>query len=178
MRRYPPLKRILMIEDEPDIQAVAQLALEALGGFQVRVCSTGREGVLAAPAFAPDMILLDVMMPGMDGPSTLRALRAVAQTAATPVVFMTAKVQPQEIAEYRAIGVLDVIAKPFDPMTLAETLLTIWERYWLTRVVSDNTALADVFAAGLPDKLSAVNAGWKQLQWAWEAEALTDLQRL
>ncbi len=64
MRRYPPLKRILMIEDEPDIQAVAQLALEALGGFQVRVCSTGNEGIQAAAAFAPDLILLDVMMPG------------------------------------------------------------------------------------------------------------------
>ncbi|MEO7908285.1 MAG: response regulator, partial [Roseiflexaceae bacterium] len=123
MRRFPPLKRILMIEDEPDIQVVAQLALEALGGFQVRVCSTGREGVQAAAAFAPDMILLDVMMPGMDGPSTLRELRKVPQTLTTPVVFMTAKVQPQEIAEYHTIGVLDVVAKPFDPMTLAETLL-------------------------------------------------------
>jgi diguanylate cyclase (GGDEF)-like protein len=167
-----------MIEDEPDIQAVAQLALEALGGFQVRVCSTGREGVLAAPGFAPDMILLDVMMPGMDGPSTLRALRAVAQTVTTPVVFMTAKVQPQEVAEYRAIGVLDVIAKPFDPMTLAETLLTIWERHWLTTVETDNAVLVDVFVAGLPEKLSALHAGWEQLQRAWEVEALTDLQRL
>jgi diguanylate cyclase (GGDEF)-like protein len=178
MRRSPPLKRILMIEDEPDIQVVAQLALEALGGFQVRVCSTGSEGVLAAPAFDPDMILLDVMMPGMDGPSTLRALRAVAQTVATPVVFMTAKVQPQEVAEYRAIGVVDVIAKPFDPMTLAETLLTIWERYWLTTVVAGSAASADVFVAGLPNKLSAVHAGWEQLQRAWDAEALTELHRM
>src|SRR5215208_6647175 len=105
----PPLKRILMIEDEPDIQAVAQLALEALGGFQVRICSTGSEGVQAATAFEPDLILLDVMMPGMDGPSTLRALRKLPKMIATPVVFMTAKVQPQEIADYRAIGVLDVI---------------------------------------------------------------------
>src|SRR5215213_5427501 len=143
MKRYPPLKRILMIEDEPDIQAVAQLALEALGGFQVRVCGTGREGVQAAPAFDPDLILLDVMMPGMDGPSTLRALRTLSQTATTPVVFMTAKVQQQEIAEYRAMGVLDVIAKPFDPMTLAETLLTIWERHWVAAVVAGNAALAD-----------------------------------
>src|SRR5215211_5652661 len=126
----PSLKRILMIEDEPDIQAIAQLALEALGGFQVRICGTGREGVHAAAAFDPDLILLDVMMPGMDGPSTLRALRGLPQTVVTPVVFMTAKVQPQEVAEYRAIGALDVIAKPFDPMTLSETILAIWERYW------------------------------------------------
>src|SRR5262249_2620248 len=114
-----PLKRILMVEDEPDIQAVAQLALEALGGFQVRIWGWGREGVQAAPAFAPDLILLDVMMPGMDGPSTLRALREQPRVAATPVIFMTAKVQPQEVAEYRALGVLDVIAKPFHPLTLA-----------------------------------------------------------
>ncbi|MEO7908449.1 MAG: response regulator [Roseiflexaceae bacterium] len=178
MRRFPPLKRILMIEDEPDIQVVAQLALEALGGFQVRVCSTGREGVQAAAAFAPDMILLDVMMPGMDGPSTLRELRKVPQTLTTPVVFMTAKVQPQEITEYHAIGVLDVVAKPFDPMTLAETLLTIWERHWLATVAAGSAGLADVFAAGLPDKLRALDAGWEHLQRYWDAEALTDLHRL
>jgi two-component system OmpR family response regulator len=132
----PPLKRILMIEDEPDIQAIAQLALEALGGFQVRICGTGREGVQAAGTFHPDLILLDVMMPGMDGPSTLRVLRTLAQTVVTPVIFMTAKVQPQEIAEYHAIGVLDVIAKPFDPMTLSETILAIWDRYWLSMAVA------------------------------------------
>jgi two-component system, OmpR family, response regulator len=139
----PPLKQILMIEDEPDIQAIARLALEALGGFQVCICSTGRESVQAAVAFAPDLILLDVMMPGMDGPSTLQALRNLPQIIATPVVFMTAKVQPQEIAEYRALGVLDVIAKPFDPMTLAETILAIWERYWLAKAVAGSAALPD-----------------------------------
>jgi len=176
--RSLPLKRILMIEDELDIQAVAKLALEALGGFQVRVCSTGREGVQAAAAFDPDLILLDVMMPGMDGPSTLRALRTLPQTIATPVVFMTAKVQSQEVAEYRAMGVLDVIAKPFDPMTLSETLLAIWERHWLATAVAGSAALSDVFVAGLPDKLRAINAGWEQLQRSWDVEALTDLHRL
>ncbi len=174
----PPLKRILMIEDEPDIQAVAQLALEALGGFQVRICGTGREGVQAAAAFDPDLILLDVMMPGMDGPSTLRALRTLPQTVATPVVFMTAKVQPQEVAEYRAMGVTDVVAKPFDPMKLAETILAIWERYWLATAVAGSAALSDVFVMSLPDKLSAIDAGWEQLQRSWDAEALARLHRL
>ena len=174
----PPLKRILMIEDEPDIQAVAQLALEALGGFQVRICGTGREGVQAAVAFAPDLILLDVMMPGMDGPSTLQALRNLPQIITTPVVFMTAKVQPQEIAEYRALGVLDVIAKPFDPMTLAETILTIWERHWRAIAVAGSAALSDTFATSLPDKLSAVDAEWEQLRRSWDAEVLARLYRL
>lgn len=174
----PPLKRILMIEDEPDIQAVAQLALEALGGFQVRICGSGAEGVQAATAFEPDLILLDVMMPGMDGPSTLRALRNLPKMVATPVIFMTAKVQPQEIAEYRALGVLDVIAKPFDPMTLAETILAIWERYWLATAVAGSAALSDMYATSLPDKLSAVDAGWEQLRRSWDAEAFARLHRL
>jgi diguanylate cyclase (GGDEF)-like protein len=173
-----PLKRILMIEDEPDIQAVAQLALEALGGFQVRICGTGREGVQAAAAFDPDLILLDVMMPGMDGPSTLRALRLLPQNVATPVVFMTAKVQPQEVAEYRAMGVLDVIPKPFDPMTLAETIQAIWERHWLTTAVAGTAALSDAFVTGLPNKLSAIDAEWERLQRSWDAAALTRLHRL
>jgi diguanylate cyclase (GGDEF)-like protein len=167
-----------MVEDEPDIQAVAQLALEALGGFQVRICGSGQEGVQAAAGFAPDLIILDVMMPGMDGPSTLRALRALPATATTAVIFMTAKVQPQEIAEYRAMGVLDVIAKPFDPMTLADTVRAIWERNRPGPAMSKLEALSEGFAASLPAKLSAIDAAWEQLQRSWDAEALARLQRL
>jgi diguanylate cyclase (GGDEF)-like protein len=173
----PPLKRILMVEDEPDIQAVAQLALEALGGFQVRICGSGREAVQAASAFAPDLILLDVMMPGMDGPSTLRALRALPRIAATPVIFMTAKVQPQEVAAYRATGVLDVIAKPFDPMTLADTIRAIWARHRPAPVTAGLAAIAETFVAALPGKLSAIDAGWQQLELSWDAEALARLYR-
>jgi two-component system OmpR family response regulator len=121
-----PLTRILMVEDEADIQVVARLALEAVGGFMVDVCSSGQEAIDRAPAFGPDLILLDVMMPGMDGPTTLRALRETPATAAVPVVFMTAKVQPHEVAGFRALGALGIIAKPFDPMTLPTTILDIW----------------------------------------------------
>ena len=121
------LQRILYVEDEPDIQAVAKLALEMVGGFAVKVCSSGEEALREAEAFAPDMILLDVMMPGMDGPSTLKALRALPSLADVPVAFMTAKVQPAEVAHYRTLGARDVIAKPFDPMTLASQVRAIWE---------------------------------------------------
>ncbi|HSH54039.1 MAG TPA: response regulator [Methylotenera sp.] len=114
------------MEDEPDIQAVARIALEAVGGFQLLVCSSGQEAVAAASAFAPDLILLDVMMPDMDGPSTLVALRTLPEFKATPIVFMTAKVQTSEVARYRQIGAVDVIAKPFDPMTLSDTVRSIW----------------------------------------------------
>jgi diguanylate cyclase (GGDEF)-like protein len=172
------LKRILLVEDEPDIQAVAQLALEAIGGFQVRICGSGQEAVQAAAAFAPDLIVLDVMMPGMDGPSTLRALRALPSTQATPMIFMTAKIQPQEVAEYRAMGVLDVIAKPFDPMALADTIRAIWERYRSGLSVATLDALAEQFVAGLPAKLSAIDAEWEQLRQSWDAAGLVRLHRL
>jgi len=121
------LQRILCVEDEPDIQAIAKLALEMVGGFTVKVCSSGEEALREAPAFEPDLILLDVMMPGMDGPATLMALRNQPSLATVPVVFMTAKVQPAEIAHYKSLGARDVIAKPFDPMTLATQVKTIWE---------------------------------------------------
>ena len=124
----PTIQRILYIEDEPDIRTIAKVALEALGGFSVATCSSGPEAVAQAAALAPDLILLDVMMPGMDGPTTLAELRKQAALADTPVIFMTAKVQPQEIAQFKALGALDVITKPFDPMTLAQTIKTIWSR--------------------------------------------------
>ena len=122
-----PLEKILYIEDEPDIQAVARLALEQLGGFVVELCCSGQEALERFPQFKPDMVLLDVMMPGMDGPTTLRALRELPGGRQTPVVFMTAKVQPQEIAQYKQLGAIDVIPKPFDPMALAERVRAIWD---------------------------------------------------
>jgi len=120
------LSRILYIEDEPDIQAVARLALEMVGGFTLEVCSSGAEALEKSSAFKPQLILSDVMMPGMDGPTTLKKLREFAETATTPAIFMTAKVQPGEVALYKELGAVDVIPKPFDPMTLAGKVEEIW----------------------------------------------------
>lgn len=125
----PDLKRILLVEDEPDIQEVARLAMEAVGGFSVDICSSGSEALKKAPGFAPDLIILDVMMPEMDGPDTLRALREVPGIASIPVIFMTAKAQPQELRRYKEMGILDVVSKPFDPMTLSATISEIWRHY-------------------------------------------------
>lgn len=122
------LQRIMCVEDEPDIRSVVKLALEAVGGFTVLLCASGQEALEKGPAFAPDFILLDAMMPGMDGPATLKALREVPALEKVPVAFMTAKVQPSEIAGFKALGALDVIAKPFNPRTLAGTVKSIWER--------------------------------------------------
>jgi two-component system, OmpR family, response regulator len=121
------LQRILYVEDDPDIQEIARLALENVAGFSVHICSSGEAAVREAAAFAPDLVLLDVMMPGMDGPSTLAALRTQPPLADTPVVFMTAKVQPSEVSQFRSLGALDVIAKPFDPMNLGTQLRAIWD---------------------------------------------------
>jgi two-component system, OmpR family, response regulator len=123
----PPLERILLVDDEADIRQVARLALEALGGFQVRECHSGIIAPKAALEFEPQLILMDVMMPGQDGPETLKVLRATPGLPLVPIVFMTAKVQPQEVSAFRSLGALDVIAKPFDPMTLAQTVRRIWD---------------------------------------------------
>lgn len=123
-----PLQRVMMVEDEPDIQTIAQMALEVLGQFTVEICSSGPEALAKAPIFHPDIILLDVMMPMMDGPTTLSELRANPATAGIPVIFMTAKVQSHEIAQYQAMGALDVISKPFDPMKLPTNIREIWSR--------------------------------------------------
>ncbi len=123
------LERILYVEDEPDIQEVARIALELAGGFTVKICSSGEEAVGIAVDYAPDLILLDVMMPGMDGPTTFQALRELAPLAETPVIFMTAKVQPNEVVQYKEMGAINVIPKPFDPMTLSSTIMEMWEEH-------------------------------------------------
>ncbi|HDZ58309.1 MAG TPA: response regulator [Pseudomonas xinjiangensis] len=123
------LERVMHIEDDPSIREVARIALEVVGGFIVKSCSSGQEGLDALKQFTPDLILLDVMMPGMDGPQTLAHLRTLPETDNIPVVFMTAKVQPSEVAEYQRLGAAMVITKPFDPMTLPDQIRAIW-RDW------------------------------------------------
>ena len=125
---HTELQRILYVEDDPDIQAIAVMVLETIHGFTLEVCSSGNEAVQKAEAFNPDLILLDVMMPNMDGPETLERLREFPTLAVSPVVFMTAQGQPQEVPASLDLGAVGVIAKPFDPMILADQLREIWER--------------------------------------------------
>ena len=120
------LTRILHVDDEPDIQAVTALALEVLGGFTVESCGSGAEALERAESFRPDLIILDVMMPGMDGPATLQELRQRPSLAEVPVIFMTAKVQTQEVEHYLGLGASGVITKPFDPESLSGEVAAIW----------------------------------------------------
>ena len=122
------LERILYAEDDSDIQQIAIIALEAVGGFTVKTCNDGLEALAAIENFCPQLLLLDVMMPNMDGPKALVKIREIAAFKSSPAIFMTAKVQPEEIKKYLEMGAIGVIAKPFDPMTLADQIRDIWEK--------------------------------------------------
>jgi CheY-like chemotaxis protein len=126
MAKDETLSRILLVEDEEDIRAVAEVALEVVGGFTLKACASGQEALAEIADFAPQLVILDVMMPEMDGPETMRAIRDLPDFAATPVVFMTARVQTEEVASYLAAGAVSVIPKPFDPMVLADQVNDIW----------------------------------------------------
>lgn len=111
--------RILHVDDEPDIREVVELSLELNSAFTVKSCASGSDALAVAADWSPDLILCDVMMPVMDGPATLARLRQRPETAKIPVVFMTARAQPHELEQFKALGATGVIAKPFDPLSLA-----------------------------------------------------------
>ncbi|RWG76284.1 response regulator [Mesorhizobium sp.] len=111
--------RILYVDDEDDIREIAQMSLELDPQFEVRSCASGVEALTDAADWQPDLILLDVMMPDMDGPETLQRLAGSPLTASIPVVFITARTQTHQVERYLAMGAVGVIAKPFDPMVLA-----------------------------------------------------------
>lgn len=126
----PVLKKILYTEDEPDISTIVLIALQEIGNYEIKACATGQEAIDIAAEFKPDLLLLDIMMPEKDGLTTLNELRNIPATANTPVIFMTAKVQSTEIENYYKLGAIDVIAKPFDPMQLAEMLQSSWDKHY------------------------------------------------
>lgn len=117
-------RRVLIIEDEDDVRAVTRLSLEMVGGWNVLTASSGREGLLVAAAEQPEAILLDVMMPDMDGPTTLQKLQENPATQHIPVLFLTAKVQTADHNPFAALGVQGIISKPFNPMLLSTQVAT------------------------------------------------------
>ena len=120
-------KRVLLVDDEPDIREVAQISLEMVAGWTVLTATSGSEAISTAVAEQPDAILLDVMMPDMDGPTTFARLQAEPRTRNIPVILLTAKVQAADQRRFADLAVRGVIAKPFDPMTLAQQVAGILE---------------------------------------------------
>lgn len=124
------LEKILFVDDEPDIRMLVDMTLKRLGGFQVRTEASGRAALAALnEGYQPDMVLLDVMMPEMDGVQTLQAIRRLPGLDALPICFLTAKVQPTEVARWQAMGVSGILSKPFSPATLIGQLQETW-RLW------------------------------------------------
>jgi CheY-like chemotaxis protein len=117
--------RILIIDDEDDIREVAALSLETVAGWQVYMANSGAQGLARAIEHQPDAILLDVMMPGMDGPTTFRELRKNPATARIPVLLLTAKVQSSDQRRFADLGVEAILFKPFDPLTLSNQISTV-----------------------------------------------------
>lgn len=113
-----PIQKVLLVDDDQDLRRIGQLSLRNVGKWQVLLATCGAEALTIARLEQPDVILLDVMMPEMDGPATLQRLRAEDETRGIPVIFLTAKVQIHEVNDYIRLGAIGVIIKPFDPMTL------------------------------------------------------------
>lgn len=120
--------KLLHVEDDPDIREIAEMALSLSGRFELLQCASGPEAIEKAATFMPDLIVLDMMMPGMTGRQVLEHLRQIPALSRTPAVFMTARAQHAEMEELLALGAAEVISKPFDPMTLSDQLSAILER--------------------------------------------------
>lgn len=121
------LRTVLYVDDEPDIREIVELSLGLVEGLQVEVCDSGERALQRLPDITPDLVLLDVMMPGTDGPTTLQRMRADPRFASIPVIFVTAKAMPAEVARFRELGAVAVIAKPFDPLQFGQQIVAIWE---------------------------------------------------
>ncbi|GGB30704.1 response regulator [Tistrella bauzanensis] len=122
------LRHILLAEDEPDLRELVRISLAVVGGLEVTVCEDGAQALAAFDAVRHDLVVLDVTMPGIDGPETLARLRRLPGGERVPVVFLTARQQPEDNLAFLAMGALHVIGKPFDPMTLANHLRVLWEQ--------------------------------------------------
>jgi CheY-like chemotaxis protein len=143
--------RILHVDDEPDIRELVELSLGLDPEFSVRSCASGSEALTTAADWSPDIILCDVMMPGMDGPGTLARLRDCPQTVNTPVVFMTARAQSRELEHFKSLGAAGVITKPFDPMALPDSVRCYLRSAGLTTLRDDFDRRLRTKAATLAD---------------------------
>jgi two-component system, OmpR family, response regulator len=139
-------KRVVYVDDDDDIREIASLALSLNSEISVETCSSGEAALALLPRAMPEFILLDVMMPGLDGPSTLARIRADPLLADIPVAFITAKAMPRELERYKEMGAVGVIPKPFDPMLLAGQVAELWRASAAARPAAPQPAGSDVIA--------------------------------
>ncbi len=119
------INNILLVDDDSMIRQLAEMSLSQLGGFTVKACDSGKSALLALQSFTPDIVLLDSNMPEMDGPETLSKIHSTTDFSNLPAVFITGETRPDEIDKLKALGAIDVIVKPFDPMTLSDQINAI-----------------------------------------------------
>lgn len=122
------LKTILYVDDEPHIRELVEIALTLTGTLSVETCDSGECALNLLPTLKPDLVLLDAMMPGLDGPGILAAMRSDERFKSVPVIFMTAKAMPSEVSRFIAMGAVGVIPKPFDPMRLEQQVTDLWQQ--------------------------------------------------
>ena len=161
------INSILLVDDEPDIRTIAELSLSQVGGWKVTLASSGVQALELVGKHKPDLILLDVMMPEMDGVATFQALANREDTREIPVIFMTARVQSQERERYVGLGAAGVIAKPFDPMRLPDDIRGILAQPVEQRGRNRLAALRRRYAEGLASKLDGLRGA---IEHAYEAE--------
>jgi CheY-like chemotaxis protein len=135
-----PLRSVLYVDDEPDIREIVQIALRLTGTMSVHTAESGEHALTLARALLPDLVLLDVMMPGLDGPATLTRMRKDPIIAPIPVIFMTAKAMPEEVSLLHQMGAIGVIAKPFDPMQLITQVSSLWQGRPMEFAIADHNA--------------------------------------
>jgi CheY-like chemotaxis protein len=121
------LKKILYAEDEPDVQTVVELTVQTMSDYEIKICDNGKILLDCVRDYNPDLILLDVMMPEMDGTTTFKHLQENEDTKRYPVIFMTAKAQLHEVEQFKEMGAIGIITKPFNPITLCDEIKSIWE---------------------------------------------------
>lgn len=122
------LKKILYAEDEPDVQTIVEISIWSMSDYEIKICANGKLLLDCVEDYKPDLILLDVMMPEMDGPTTLKNLQLNEKTKDIPVIFITAKAQAHEVKLFEETGVIGVITKPFDPTTLCSSIKELWDK--------------------------------------------------
>lgn len=153
-----PWERILLVDDDPDVGVLVSLAFGQVEGYTVQVCGSSIDALERARSFRPDLILLDVMMPEMDGPETLKALRANETTASIPVIFMSARADWRDAPQYQKLGAMGVIPKPFDPTLLPATLRGICGQPIKQSCPRDFDDLRGAYLSELPEKIGAMEA--------------------